>query len=184
MSVQFGRWNFDGRPLSPEYVEKVSKALAPYGPDSHDLYANNGVVILFKAFCTTKESWLEKQPHVLASGAVLAWDGRLDNRTELIRELYHLLNGNSTDVAIVAAAYEKWEKKCCSKLIGDWALSVWSPVDRSLFLGKDPIGTRHLDYTYDDDHVAWSTLLDPIVRLGGKTFDLSEEYIAGWFSGY
>ena len=53
---------------------------------------------------------------------------------------------------------------------------------RSLILAKDPIGTRHLYYSFDDDHVTWSTILDPLVRLAGKTFALCEEYIAGWFS--
>ena len=33
MSVQFGRWNFDGQPLSVEYIDKVNATLAPYGPD-------------------------------------------------------------------------------------------------------------------------------------------------------
>jgi len=183
MSVQFGRSNLDGRPLLPEYLQKVSKSLAPYGPDTNDLYANDGVAILYRAFCTTKESWLEKQPHVLASGAVLTWCGRLDNRTELINDLSSL-NANSTDVAIVAAAYGEWGNKFCSKLIGNWALAIWNPNDRSLLLAKDPVGACHLYYTYDQYQITWSTILDPIVRLGEKTFDLCEEYVAGWFSSY
>ena len=54
MSVQFGRWNFDGQPPSPEYVEKVGETLAPYGPDSNESYSKEGVKILYRAFCTTK----------------------------------------------------------------------------------------------------------------------------------
>jgi asparagine synthase (glutamine-hydrolysing) len=85
-------------------------------------------------------------------------------------------------VAIVAAAYEKWGANCFAKLIGDWALSIWNPGNRSLILAKDPIGTRHLYYSFDNNQVTWSTILDPLVRLAGKTFALNEEYIAGWFS--
>ena len=33
MSVQFGIWNFDGEPPTPDYIDKVIGALAPYGPD-------------------------------------------------------------------------------------------------------------------------------------------------------
>jgi len=36
MSVQFGRWNFDGQVPSPEYIEKVGATLSPYGLDSDD----------------------------------------------------------------------------------------------------------------------------------------------------
>ena len=182
MSVQFGRWNFEGQPPAPDYIEKVSATLAPYGPDSNESYSKGGVRILYRAFHTTKESRREKQPHISSSGAVITWDGRLDNRAELISELSDSLTNGSTDVAIVAMAFEKWSANCFAKLIGDWALSIWNPANRSLILAKDPIGTRHLYYSFDNNQVTWSTILDPLVRLAGKTFALNEEYIAGWFS--
>jgi asparagine synthase (glutamine-hydrolysing) len=184
MSVQFGRWNFEGQRLAPDYIEKVSATLGPYGPDSNESYSKGGVSILYRAFHTTKESLREKQPHISPSGAVITWDGRLDNRAELISELSESLTFNSTDLAIVAMAFEKWGADCFSKFIGDWALSIWNPGNRSLNLAKDPIGTRHLYYSFDNDHVTWSTILDPLVRLAGKTFTLNEEYIAGWFSKF
>ncbi len=182
MSVQFGIWNFEGQPPAPDYIEKVSATLAPYGPDSNESYSKGGIRILYHAFYTTKESHREKQPHISSSGAVITWDGRLDNRAELIRELSDSLTNASTDVAIVAMAFEKWGANCFAKLIGDWALSIWNPGNHSLILAKDPIGTRHLYYSFDNNQVTWSTILDPLVRLAGKTFALNEEYIAGWFS--
>jgi len=182
MSVQFGRWNFEGQPPAPDYIEKVSAALAPYGPDSNESYSKDGVRILYRAFHTTKESRHEKQPCISPSGAVITWDGRLENRSELISELSGSLTNGSTNVAIVAMAFEKWGAGCFAKLIGDWALSIWSPVNRSLILAKDPIGTLHLYYSFDNKQVTWSTILDPLARLAGKTFTLNEEYIAGWLS--
>src|SRR6266403_252154 len=182
MSVQFGRWNFDGQPTAPDYIEKVSTALAPYGPDSNESYSESGVNVLYRAFYTTKESRLETQPHISSSGAVITWDGRLDNRAELITDLQGSLTVSFTDVDIVAAAYEKWGTYCFDKLIGDWALSIWNPNNRSLILAKDPIGTHHLYYSLEKNHVTWSTILDPLVRFAGKTFAICEEYIAGWFS--
>jgi asparagine synthase (glutamine-hydrolysing) len=85
-------------------------------------------------------------------------------------------------VAIAAMAFEKWGANCFAKLVGDWALSIWNPGSRSLILAKDPIGTRYLYYSFDNNQVTWSTILDPLIRLAGKTFALNEEYIAGWFS--
>jgi asparagine synthase (glutamine-hydrolysing) len=182
MSAQFGRWNLDGKPVDSRYIERVATALGPYGPDGGSSYRDTNISILYGAFHTTKESRLEAQPHISASGAVITWDGRLDNRPELIIEMRDSLTANSTDVAIVAAAYEKWGTTCFAKLIGDWALSVWSPNIRSLLLAKDPIGTRPLYYSFDNDRIIWSTIFDPLVRLAGKTFALDEEYIAGWLS--
>src|SRR5260370_15857137 len=147
MSVQFGRWNFEGQQPAQDYIEKVSAALAPYGPDSNEAYSKGDVKILYRAFHTTKESRRETQPHISPSGAVITWDGRLDNRADLISELRDSLTITCTDVVIVAAAYEKWATNCFATLIGDWALSIWNPRERSVLLAKDPIGTRHLYYS-------------------------------------
>jgi asparagine synthase (glutamine-hydrolysing) len=182
MSVQYGRWNFDGQPPATDHIEKVGAALAPYGPDSNESYSKGGLSIVYRAFHTTKESHREKQPYTSPSGAVITWDGRLDNRAHLIGELRDPLTVNSTDVAIVAAAYEKWGANCLGKLIGDWGLSIWDPRHRSVLLAKDPIGTKHLYYSFDDKHLAWSTILDPLVLFAGRTFEICEEYIAGWLS--
>jgi len=182
VSVQFGRWNFKGRPADRDYLAKAEGMIAPYGPDGGGAYIKDSVEILFRAFHTTKESRSEAQPHITPSGAVLTWDGRLDNRAELIRELRDILTTASTDVSIVAAAYQRWGTACFAKLLGDWALSIWNPSDRSLILAKDPIGTHHLYYSLDSNQVTWSTILDPLVLLAGKSFALEEEYIAGWLS--
>jgi asparagine synthase (glutamine-hydrolysing) len=182
MSVQFGRWNFDGQPVDRGYLEKVSPLLAPYGPDGAGSYSKGNISILYRAFHTTKESRRESQPHLASSGAILTWDGRLDNREELIGQLGDLVTAHSTDLDIVSAAYEYWREHCFAMLIGDWALSIWIPHARTLILAKDPIGTRHLYYSFDDKQVSWSTILDPLVLLAGKSFALCEEYIAGWFS--
>jgi len=182
MSVQFGRWNFDGKPVSRDYLEKAKASIAPYGPDDAGSYLKGNISIVYHAFHSTKESRREAQPHVTASGAILTWDGRLDDRADLIQQLRDVLTIGSTDVEIVAAAYEYWGSDCLPMLIGDWALSLWDPHTRSLILARDPIGTRHLYYTFDDKQVTWSTILDPLVLFAGKTFTLCEEYIAGWFS--
>jgi asparagine synthase (glutamine-hydrolysing) len=182
VSVQFGRWNFDGKPVNPDYMEKVKPFIALYGPDGGSSYSKGNASILYHAFHTTKESQRELQPHVLASGAVITWDGRLDNRAELVRELRDVVTLDSTDVSIVAAAYEEWDTNCFARLIGDWAVSIWDASAHSLLLAKDPIGIRQLYYALNNDHVAWSTILDPLIILSGKTFALCEEYIAGWLS--
>src|SRR5204862_4159697 len=158
MSVQFCRWNFDGKPVDRDYLEKAGTSIAPYGPDDAGSYSKNNVSILYHAFHTTKESRRETQPHVTSSGAILTWDGRLDNRTDLIRQLHDFVTIGSNDVEIVAAAYERWWSDCFAMLIGDWALSIWEPHTSSLVLAKDPLGTRHLYYSFDSSQVTWSTI--------------------------
>ena len=87
MSVQYGKCNFDGNPLDPQDFDRMRPVLAPYGPDGEGYICKDNVGILYRAFHTTKEARQEHQPHILASGAVLIWDGRLDNRNSLIQQL-------------------------------------------------------------------------------------------------
>jgi asparagine synthase (glutamine-hydrolysing) len=181
MSVQFGKCNFDGKPVAPNDLDRVRPMLAPYGPDGEGSICKDNVGILYRAFHTTKESRNEVQPSRSTSGAVTTWDGRLDNREELASQLGAELAA-STDLAIVAAAYERWGTDAFAKLIGDWALSIWDPRSQTLLLAKDFVGTRHLYYSIQKEQVTWCTLLDPLVLFADRCLTIDEEYIAGWLS--
>jgi asparagine synthase (glutamine-hydrolysing) len=182
MSVLFGRWNFEGKPLSHETRNKISAILAPYGPDGERRFSNPGIEMQFHAFHTNKESRREVQPYVVPLGHVFMWDGRLDNRTDLIRRMSDHLTVNSTDIEIVAQAYEQWGTECFAQLIGDWALCIWNPRDHSVLLAKDFLGVRSLFYHLEPKQLSWSTILNPLVLFSEKPLKLNEEYIAGWFS--
>jgi len=184
MSAQFGRWNFDGKPIERGYLDRVSSLCAPYGLDGKGSHTEDGLAIVHHAFHATKESRREVQPHLSLSGAVITWDGILDNRAELIQELKPIATTESTDVEIVAAAYDQWRNNCFVRLKGDWALVIWNRARRSLLLGKDFLGARHLYYLVDQHRITWSTIIDPLVLLAGKSFALDEEYIAGWLSSF
>ncbi len=180
MSIQFGRWNFDERPVDADYFGRIESFLSTYQFDDTRCYTKNKIKILHRSFYTTEESRREVQPYISPSGIVLTWDGRLDNRPEVTRQIEETLTQGSTDIEIVAAIYEKSGTACFAKLIGDWAIAVWDPKNDSLILAKDHVGSRHLYYSFDRAQVTWSTILDPLVLLSGKTFELNREYVAGW----
>ena len=186
MSIQFGRLNFDGRPVKLEDFERVGLAIVAYGPDGERFHHRENLGILFRAFFTTSEARYEAQPYVSTSGAIVTWDGRLDNREELINYVGHEVSGTATDLAIVAAVYDRCQTKLFAKLIGDWALSIWNPADQSLLLAKDPLGARPLYYsvTRGEQQITWSSVLDPLVLFAGHSFPLDEEYVAGWLSSF
>ncbi|MGB9070781.1 MAG: asparagine synthase-related protein [Candidatus Acidiferrales bacterium] len=184
MSVQFGRWNFDGRPAEQGYLEKVRAAIGPGGRDGGGEYLGDGVHVLYRSFRTTPESGREIQPEILRTGSVLTFDGRLDNPSDLARTIARTAERGATDSAVVAAGYESRGIESFSLFVGDWALTAWDPRDRSLVMAKDPIGTRPLYYSLTKDGITWSTLLEPLVELTGTRFALEEEYLAGWLSFY
>jgi asparagine synthase (glutamine-hydrolysing) len=179
VSVQFGTWNFDGNPIDLDRAASVDRILAEYAPDGYESHATQSLRMTFGSFHTTGESRRQSQPYTTRSGRILLWDGRLDNRSELLHLLGHPLSEESADVAIVGAAFEAWGLRSLPKLLGDWALSIWDPEDRSLVLAKDFLGARHLYYSMRKDGVVWATLLEPLLVFS-ETLRLEQEYIAGW----
>jgi len=184
MSVQFGKCNFDDRPMDPAELDKVRRLLAPYGPDGQGEICNDNFAIFYCAFHTTSESRKVEQPFTSRSGAVITWDGRLDNREELIGIQSSVLSSHCTDLQIVVAAYERWGTQSFAQLVGDWAVSIWNPGDRTLILAKDFMGVRQLYYSIEKDRVTWCTVLDPFVLFAPRLLRLNEEYIAGWLGAY
>jgi asparagine synthase (glutamine-hydrolysing) len=184
MSFQFGSWYFGGQDPPPALRAIPEDIVSSYGPDGRGFYRSSGVNIGYAAFHTTLESHDDVQPHHSVSGKVITWDGRLDNRADLVRHLGDPLTGRSTDVQIAAAAYDRWGAAAFPKMIGDWALCIWDPIEQQLVLAKDVIGTRHLYWHTVCDHASWSTVLETIVQIEEFRPTLDEEYIAGWFSHY
>jgi asparagine synthase (glutamine-hydrolysing) len=182
MSVQAGIWNFDGRPVDRALLAEISKALEHQGPDGEFLYEDGSIALLYRPFHTTAESRRETQPYVSRGGFILTWDGRLDNRDDLIGELKGDLEAEPTDVAIVAAGFERWETDCLRRIVGDWAVSVWKPDQRELILAIDYIAIRHLFYHSRNDQIRWSTELSPLVLSSGIKFRIDDDYIAGYFA--
>ena len=181
MSVQVGVWNLDGEPVDREYLARIGKSIAEYGPDGEFSYISGSLAMLYRPFHTTLDSRLERQPYRSAKESVFTWDGRLDNRDELMAQLGSDLGPDHTDVGIVAAAFDRWDTDCFSKLIGEWALSVWDSVNRRMILARDYIGIRHLLYYQNSKRVFWCNHLAPLA-LAASPLSLCDEYVAGFLA--
>src|SRR5437899_5301188 len=112
MSIQAGICHFDQRPIDNNALLKMSRSLASLAPDGESTYLNGSLNMLYCPFHTTPESKLENQPLILASGLVMMWDGRLDNRDQLLLSLGPLRGTPPSDLAIAAAAFERWGTDC------------------------------------------------------------------------
>src|ERR1044072_1752103 len=129
MSALAGIFYFgsDAAPVDEYELAKLGVALDPRGPDGGVNLICETVGMSYRAFHTNRESRAEVQPHLTSHGHMLTWDGRLDNRRDLIGELNFKLPHSEaiTDLAIVMAAYLEWGKECFNRLVGDYCLALW-----------------------------------------------------------
>ena len=112
---------------------------------------------------------------------VLHWDGRLDNRDDLLLQLKDSLRGDTSNEAIAGAVYERWGSEGFVHLIGDWSLVIRDRVNRMTVLASDFAGVRPLYYQIEGGRVSWSSRLQSLVETI-QTSDLDEQYIAGFLS--
>ena len=182
MSALAGIFNFDGAPVDHKVLADFGRGLANQGPDGGGHKQTASVGMVFRAYHTDRESRLEQQPLASTRGHILAWDGRLDNRRDLISQLRDFVDHSSSDVAIVLASHARWGMDFLSHLIGDFALSLWDPRNRRLLLARDPFGTRPLYYELSSQRIAWSSDLASLVELSTLPIEVDSEYIAGYLS--
>src|ERR1051326_1568397 len=140
MSGIAGVYNFEERQVDPAQLLVLGSGLTERGPDGGNEFIDGPVAMVYRAFHTNAESRRERQPLLSRSGHLLCWDGRLDNRAELLRRLESKPREDRTDVALVFAAWQKWNADFLSYLIGDFALSLWDPFGKTLLLARDPFG--------------------------------------------
>ncbi len=182
MSVQAGIWQLDGAPADRALLARLSQDAAQFGPDGETIRVDGPIAMLYRPFHTTREARLERQPYVTARGSVIIWDGRLDNRDELATRLGKSSTAEWTDVALVAQAFDKWATGCFSKLVGDWALCVWEPGDRTLTFAVDYMAVRHVYYHLSKARLIWCSHLAPLVLNAGERFTVDDEYVAGYMA--
>ena len=182
MSAIAGIYNFNGAPLDQELLIALGNQLGQRRSDGGREVMFTCVGMSYQAFHTNSESRRETQPLVSSRSQILAWDGRLDNRKDMISQLREDLRSDDTDVAIVMAAYLKWGIEFLPRIIGDFALSLWDPHTRSLLLARDPIGPRTLYYHQNNERIIWSTELRPLLYLIDIDLDINEEYIADYLT--
>jgi asparagine synthase (glutamine-hydrolysing) len=182
MSVQAGVFYFDGRPIDPQLVRRIRESLAEFGPDGGGQVLLPGLAMVYSTLHLTPEDRLESQPLRSCHGHVLTWDGRLDNRDDLLLQLWRDLSDDTTDVAIALAAYERWGEAAFARMIGDWSLALWDGRTHEMKLASDYAGNRGLYYCEREGAVHWSTSLGELVERLDLREQLEPRFIVGYLA--
>jgi asparagine synthase (glutamine-hydrolysing) len=127
----------------------------------------------------TELTWSDSQSGGHQKVQVLVWDGRLDNRDDLIALLMDSLQGNTSNAALALAAYERWGTRGFVHLIGDWSVVIHDQVNHTIVLASDFAGVRPLYYHVQPGRLLWSSRLQSIVDATGIR-ELDEQYVRGF----
>ncbi len=182
MAAHAGVLYSDSRPVPSAILDLLARGNADLGPDTCGSFITDGLAILSFAEHFDRFSSEEQQPIHTPDGAVLTWDGRLDNREEFLIRLHAEVADDCTDARLVATAAHKWHDDTLAMAIGDWSLVRWDRRQRELMLARDYAGNRPLYYCSRPGLFVWSTALGPLAEVCGVAGRINDAYFARYLT--
>ncbi len=177
MSGIAGIIHFDGKPIEPGLIEKMTGAMAHRGPDGINHWVKGSVALGQCMLRTTPESLEEHQPLTNEDESlILVMDGRVDNWEELRKELLGrgAVLRTRADAELVLRAYEIWGENCPRYVIGEFAFFVWDVRNKKLFGLRDAAGTHHFYYHGGNSWFCFASEIKGILALGLVDVALNE----------
>ena len=166
------------RPVESSTVDRLRAVITRYGRDAQNGWSRGGALLMRSLLRTTPEDRLDSQPvQSAASGRVVVFDGRLDNREELARQL-KIATGDLrllADSAVVAHALDAWGDQALDRLLGDFALASWEPAKRRLLLARDAVGYRPIFWFQGAGFIAFGSLPKILFAIPGVPRQLRED---------
>ncbi len=181
MSGIAGIIRFDGAPVEPGLVEKMTAAMPYRGPDGIHHWVKGSVAMGQCMLHTTPESLEEIQPLTNEDESlVLVMDGRLDNWIELRKELLGrgVVLRNHSDAELVLRSYEVWGKDCLPHIDGDFALVIWDARRQVAFCARDRVGNKPFNYHWDGKIFSFASELHTILALPWVKQELNQGMLA------
>lgn len=141
-------------PVDSIVLNRMMAALAHRGPDGSHGFIDFSLGLGHQHFWVTPEEVGEQQP-LIWNGLTIAFDGRLDNREELLSALNldTVDDRQLSDAVIVLRAYRQWGKSCFGRLLGPFTVVIYDQQQQQIVCARDPLGDRTLYYFVNRDTV-------------------------------
>ena len=121
--------------------------LSHRGPDGNNVLSTSFAAMGHWHFWTTPEDIGETQPlEIKGLPFKIVFDGRLDNRSDLINTLK--TENKISDATLALHAYKQWGKNCVKYFVGVFAFVIIDVQKQQLFCARDPLGDRTLFYAF------------------------------------
>ena len=173
-----------GKSPDAEALNQITDALSHRGPDGRGIWQQGSVGLGHRRLAILDLSPAGACPMVCRGPdgreCVITYNGEVYNFLELRRELekdgYQFQS--ETDTEVVGAAYLRWGKECLLRFNGMWALAIWEPKERKLFLARDRFGIKPLHYLWHRDNFYFSSELKAFCALPEFQRKLNRGYAA------
>jgi asparagine synthase (glutamine-hydrolysing) len=166
MSAIAALLHLDGKLVDSAVLQRMLAAARPFGSDAEGIWIEGRIGMAATRYYTTRENGTEDIPLIDEErGFVLAWDGRLDNRKDLLARFDNVDPASlHLDGALLLHAYSLWGVGCLGKLVGDFAFILWDSREQRLLAARDQLGIRPLHFTFDGSTCLIASRINQILQ--------------------
>lgn len=172
--------HYDSTSIDCDEFDRCFTVLDDRGPDGRDRFIGDHIAIGCQHFISPPPSGTPRQ--LLRDGPyVFAFDGRVDNRHELIRDQTDLDEGMS-DLELFATLFTTSIEDSFPKIVGPFFAVAYNTETGRLVCGRDTMGLRHIFYLATDHHVLVSSSPDAILAHPAVQRTPDRMAVAGYLS--
>ena len=129
-------------------LKQMMNNIVHRGPDSSDMFIENGTSFGFQHLRIRDNSYENQQIYAEDDTYILMIDGVIYNSKELLQDL--LAKGYSfkteTDSEILLKGFKEYGEGIVGKIRGMFGLVIWDRIHKKLFLARDMFGIKPLYY--------------------------------------
>ncbi|PTU73670.1 N-acetylglutaminylglutamine amidotransferase [Pseudomonas mangrovi] len=165
-----GELRFDNQPADLAAVERITRHLAPRGPDAQGLHSQGPVALGHRRLKIMDLCEASGQPMIDSElGLSMVFNGAIYNYPELRAELenkgYRFFSQGDTEVLL--KGFHAWGEALLPKLNGMFAFAVWERDSKRLFLARDRLGVKPLYLNNDGQRLRFASSLPALLAGGG-----------------
>lgn len=152
----------------PVLLKQMTDCISYRGPDAEGFYLKDRVALGHRRLSIIDMA-TGSQPMLSDDGnLVLVFNGEIYNYIELREELVAagFTFSTNSDTEVLLKAYEAWGYECQNKFNGMWAFALWDEAKQELFLSRDRIGEKPLNYAVHHNSFIFGSEIKSILQFG------------------
>ncbi len=171
--------------VAVDELEAMGEMLAHRGPDDDGWFVgSDGRVGLAHRRLAIVDPQAGQQPFHGTSGTVLVFNGEIYNYPRLRRDVERdgISLTTHCDTEIVSVLYERHGAEMVTMLDGMFALAIWDPHKRRLFVARDRLGEKPLYWTDHGGVLRFASEIKALFAAGTLQPEVDESAVPSYFA--
>lgn len=156
-------------PPPKRHVSDLTDRMAHRGPDDHGIWSSpDGACVFGHARLSIIDLSPSGHQPMLdpETGNSIVFNGEIYN----FQSLRHACESQGdrfrshTDTEVILALYRRHGINCLHQLRGMFAFTIWDAANRRVFLARDRIGKKPLNYALTPEGLVFCSEIDPLIR--------------------